>query len=351
MLVIYLFLRNVRATLIPSLSVPLSLIGTFAVMYLADFSLNNLSLMALTIATGFVVDDAIVMIENIARYIEQGERPLQAALKGAGPDRLHHHLADRLADRRVDSPAVHAGCGGTAVPRIRGDPGRHHPDLRGCVADARAHDVREPAEASPGTAHEAGRVGWFARMVAWYGRKLTWVLDHQRLTLWVAVATLVITAGLYVVIPKGFFPDQDTGLIQGVSDATGSVSYAAMAERQQALAAAILKDPDVASLSSFIGVDGNNVTLNSGRFLINLKPRDARSVTATRDHPPAAQRDHQCRPGHDAVHAAGTGPDPGQHSQPDAIQLHAGERGCGGAFHLDPQARFPPQAASASCRT
>src|SRR5262249_7377906 len=122
---------------------------------------------------------------------------------------------------------------------------------------------------------------WFARLVAWYGHKLTRVLDHQRLTLWVAIATLAVTAALYIVIPKGFFPDQDTGLIQGVSEATESISYAAMAERQQALAAAIREDPDVASLSSFIGVDGNNVTLNSGRFLINLKPRDSRSLTAT----------------------------------------------------------------------
>jgi len=280
-LVIYLFLRNVRATLIPSLSVPLSLIGTFAVMYLADFSLNNLSLMALTIATGFVVDDAIVMIENIARYIEQGEKPLAAALKGAGQigftiisltvsliavlipllfmqdvvGRLFREFAVTLAVTILISAVVSL----TLVPMMCANLLKHH-------------------SASEKHADESG---WFARMVAWYGRKLTWVLDHQRLTLWVAVATLVITAGLYVVIPKGFFPDQDTGLIQGVSDATEGVSYAAMAARQQALAEAILKDPDVASLSSFIGVDGNNVTLNSGRFLINLKPRDARTLTAS----------------------------------------------------------------------
>jgi multidrug efflux pump len=279
--VIYLFLRNVRATLIPSLSVPLSLIGTFAVMYLANFSLNNLSLMALTIATGFVVDDAIVMIENIARYIEQGERPLQAALKGAGQigftiisltvsliavlipllfmqdvvGRLFREFAVTLAVTILISAVVSL----TLVPMMCANLLRHRP---------RAEESRAKSD-------------WFSRIVAWYGRRLTWVLDHQRLTLWVALATLVITAALYVVIPKGFFPDQDTGLIQGVSDATEGVSYAAMAERQQALAAAILKDPDVASLSSFIGVDGNNVTLNSGRFLINLKPRDARTLTAT----------------------------------------------------------------------
>jgi multidrug efflux pump len=279
--VIYLFLQDARATLIPSLSVPLSLIGTFAVMYLAEFSLNNLSLMALTIATGFVVDDAIVMIENISRYIEQGERPLQAALKGAGQigftiisltvsliavlipllfmqdvvGRLFREFAVTLAVTILISAVVSL----TLVPMM-------------CANLLKQH--RE-------SAHKEDNSGWFGRMVAWYGRKLTWVLDHQRLTLWVAVATLVITAGLYVVIPKGFFPDQDTGLIQGVSDAPEGVSYAAMAERQQALAKAILKDPDVASLSSFIGVDGNNVTLNSGRFLINLKPRDERSATAS----------------------------------------------------------------------
>ena len=280
-IVIYLFLRNVRATLIPSLSVPLSLIGTFAVMYLANFSLNNLSLMALTIATGFVVDDAIVMIENISRYIEQGEPPLQAALKGAGQigftiisltvsliavlipllfmqdvvGRLFREFAVTLAVTILISAVVSL----TLVPMMCASLLTHRPENE----------------------RHADESGWFARMVAWYGRNLTWVLNHQRLTLWVALATLVVTAGLYVVIPKGFFPDQDTGLIQGVSDATEGLSYAAMADRQQALAQAILKDPAVASLSSFIGVDGNNVTLNSGRFLINLKPRDSRLLTAT----------------------------------------------------------------------
>jgi multidrug efflux pump len=280
-LVIYLFLRNVRATLIPSLSVPLSLIGTFAVMYLANFSLNNLSLMALTIATGFVVDDAIVMIENIARYIEQGARPMEAALKGAGQigftiisltvsliavlipllfmqdvvGRLFREFAVTLAVTILISAVVSL----TLVPMMCAKLLRHTP---------------------PG-AKQAEEAGWFGRTVAWYGHKLTWVLDHQRLTLWVAVGTLALTAALYVLVPKGFFPDQDTGLIQGVSEATEAVSYAAMAERQQELAQAILKDPDVASLSSFIGIDGNNVTLNSGRFLINLKPRNSRTSTAT----------------------------------------------------------------------
>src|SRR6202521_196572 len=279
-LVIYLFLRNVPATIIPSLSVPLSLIGTFAVMYLANFSLNNLSLMALTIATGFVVDDAIVMIENISRYIELGETPLEAALKGAGQigftiisltvsliavlipllfmqdvvGRLFREFAVTLAVTILISAVVSL----TLVPMMCAKLLKHRPP--------NAHAQTESGK-------------WFSAVVDWYGRKLTWVLDHQRLTLWVAIGTLVLTALLYVLIPKGFFPDQDTGLIQGVSEATESISYGAMAKRQQALAAAILKDPDVVSLSSFIGVDGNNVTLNSGRFLINLKARADRSTT------------------------------------------------------------------------
>jgi multidrug efflux pump len=279
-LVIYMFLRDLRATLIPSLSVPLSLIGTFAVMYLAGYSLNNLSLMALTIATGFVVDDAIVMIENISRYIEAGEAPLDAALKGAGQigftiisltisllavlipllfmqdvvGRLFREFAVTLAVSIIISAVVSL----TLVPM-----------LCALLLKQRHHD--DPS-------HE-DKSKWLDSTIAWYGRQLTWVLNHQRLTLIVAVATLVVTAGLYILIPKGFFPDQDTGLIQGVSVATESISYDSMASRQQALAAAVLKDPDVVSLSSFIGVDGNNVTLNSGRFLINLKARDQRSAS------------------------------------------------------------------------
>jgi multidrug efflux pump len=276
-LVIFVFLRNVPATLIPSLSVPLSLVGTFAVMYLANFSLNNLSLMALTIATGFVVDDAIVMIENISRYIERGEPPLEAALKGAGQigftiisltvsliavlipllfmqdvvGRLFREFAITLAVTILISAVVSL----TLVPMLCAKLLKHRPQVD--------------------QARESGR--WFAAVVEWYGRRLTWVLDHQKLTLWVATATVVVTALLYILIPKGFFPDQDTGLIQGVSEASESISYAGMADRQQALAVAILTDPDVQSLSSFIGVDGNNVTLNSGRFLINLKPRNQRT--------------------------------------------------------------------------
>jgi multidrug efflux pump len=286
-MVIFLFLRNVPATVIPALSVPLSLVGTFGVMYLAHFSLNNLSLMALTIATGFVVDDAIVMIENIARFLEQGDKPLDAALKGSKQigftiisltvslvavlipllfmqdvvGRLFREFAATLAVTILISAVVSL----TLVPMM-------------CARLLRAHPVGEAQRSHARTATDTG--GWYDRMVEWYGRRLSWVLDHQPLTLGVAVGTLVLTALLYVVIPKGFFPTQDTGVLQGVSEATQSVSYAAMADRQQALGAAILKDPDVASLSSFIGVDGSNVTLNSGRFLINLKPRGERSGTA-----------------------------------------------------------------------
>ena len=278
-LVIFLFLRNIPATIIPSLSVPLSLIGTFGVMYLANFSLNNLSLMALTIATGFVVDDAIVMIENISRYIEQGEEPMAAALKGAGQigftiisltvslvavlipllfmqdvvGRLFREFAVTLAVTILISAVVSL----TLVPMMCAKLLRHRPDR--AAADPHAH------------------APWFGRIVAWYGRQLTWVLDHQTLTLWVATATVAVTVLLYVLIPKGFFPAQDTGLIQGISEAAQTISYEEMANRQQALGAAILKDPDVTSLSSFIGVDGSNITLNSGRFLINLKPKSERS--------------------------------------------------------------------------
>ncbi|HWK48174.1 MAG TPA: MdtB/MuxB family multidrug efflux RND transporter permease subunit [Stellaceae bacterium] len=283
-LVIFLFLRNLPATIIPSLSVPLSLVGTFGVMYLAGFSLNNLSLMALTVATGFVVDDAIVMIENIARYIEAGEDPREAALKGSKQigftivsltisliavlipllfmgdvvGRLFREFAITLAVTILISAVVSL----TLVPMLCAKLLRHRP-------------------ASEQSAIARRTQQWFDGVIAQYGRMLTWVLDHEKLTLLVAVTTLGVTALLYVAIPKGFFPVQDTGLIQGISEASQSVSYAAMADRQQKLAAAILRDPDVVSLSSFIGVDGTNMTLNSGRFLINLRSRDERSITAS----------------------------------------------------------------------
>ncbi|NUB28190.1 MdtB/MuxB family multidrug efflux RND transporter permease subunit [Azospirillum brasilense] len=279
-LVIFLFLRNIPATIIPSLSVPLSLVGTFAVMYLAGFSLNNLSLMALTVATGFVVDDAIVMIENIARHVERGEPPLQAALKGSKQigftivsltvsliavlipllfmgdvvGRLFREFAITLAVTILISAVVSL----TLVPMLCAKLLRH----------------REPREMS---AIARRSEAWFDAVIAGYARTLRWVLDRQGATLLVAVGTLALTVVLYTAIPKGFFPAQDTGLIQGVTEATQSVSYAAMAERQRALAVEVLKDPDVVSLTSFIGVDGSNTTMNSGRLLINLKPKEQRT--------------------------------------------------------------------------
>jgi multidrug efflux pump len=283
-LVMFLFLRSTAATIIPSLSVPLSLVGTLAVMYLAGFSLNNLSLMAMTIATGFVVDDAIVMIENISRYLEAGDPPLQAALKGSEQigftiisltvsliavlipllfmadvvGRLFREFAITLAVTIIISAVVSL----TLVPMLCAKLLRHR-----------------PAERQSRLAQRSQR--WFDAGIARYGRMLEWVLDHQPLTLLVAVATLALTVFFYIAIPKGFFPVQDTGLIQGISEAAPSVSFAAMSERQQALAAAILKDPDVVSLSSFIGVDGSNATLNAGRMLINLKPLDERHASAS----------------------------------------------------------------------
>ena len=281
--VIFVFLRNIPATIIPSLSVPLSLIGTFAVMYLLGFSLNNLSLMSLTISAGFVVDDAIVMIENIARYVEKGDSPLQAALKGSEQigftiisltvsliavlipllfmgdvvGRLFREFAITLAVTILISAVVSL----TLVPMMCAKLVRHRPE------------AEEPA-----WSRKAG--AWFNALIAWYGKLLNWVLEHQPLTLAVAVGTLVLTIVLYIYIPKGFFPVQDTGVIQVITEAPQTVSYAAMARRQEALAAAIMKDHDVDSLSSFIGVDGTNTTINTGRMLINLKPRAERKGTA-----------------------------------------------------------------------
>ena len=282
-LAIFVFLRNLRATIIPSLSVPLSLVGTFAVMYLAGFSLNNLSLMALTVATGFVVDDAIVMIENITRYLEQGERPLAAALKGSEQigftiisltvslvavlipllfmgdvvGRLFREFAVTLAVTILISAVVSL----TLVPML-------------CAKLLRATPAGSRAA-------QAAEHGWFAATLNRYGRMLDWVLERQRPTLAVAFATLALTIGLYIAVPKGFFPIQDTGLILAVSEAPETISYQAMAERQQALAAEILKDPEVENLSSIIGVDGTNTTLNTGRLLINLKPLEQRAARAT----------------------------------------------------------------------
>jgi multidrug efflux pump len=278
-MVMFLFVRTLAATVIPSVAVPLSLVGTFGVMYLLGYSLNNLSLMALTISTGFVVDDAIVMIENIARYIEEGDPPLQAALKGAEQigftilsltisliavlipllfmgdivGRLFREFAVTLSVTILVSAVVSL----TLTPMMCARMLRHKPEAE---------------------------QGWFYRgservfngMIACYGATLRWVLRHQTATLVVAMATLVTTVWLYIIVPKGFFPVQDTGVILGISEAPQTVSFSAMVERQQALAQVILQDPAVESLSSFIGIDGTNTTVNSGRIQINLKPLDER---------------------------------------------------------------------------
>jgi multidrug efflux pump len=283
-LVIFVFLRSARATIIPSLSVPLSLVGTFGVMYLMGFSLNNLTLMALTISSGFVVDDAIVVIENISRYIEEGETPLEAALKGSEQigftiisltisliavlipllfmgdvvGRLFREFAITLAVTILISAVVSL----TLVPMACAKLLKPVTEIRENVFQRLTREA-------------------FDRLIDGYAVMLRWVLDRQTATLLVAVATLALTVWLYIIIPKGFFPVQDTGLIQGISEAPQSISFAAMAERQQALGEVILKDPDVESLSSFIGVDGTNITLNSGRFLINLKPHDMRTADVT----------------------------------------------------------------------
>jgi multidrug efflux pump len=283
-MVIFVFLRSTRATLIPSLSVPLSLVGTLGAMYLFGFSLNNLSLMALTIATGFVVDDAIVVIENISRYIEAGETPLQAALRGS------EQIGFTIISLTVSLIAV-------LIPLLfMGDVvGRLFREfaitlsvtilISGVVSltlvPMACAKLLRPATETRENAFQRHSREWFDRVIEGYGRMLNWVLDRQTFVLLVALGTFALTGLLYVVIPKGFFPLQDTGVIQAISEAPQSVSYAAMAARQQALAGAILKDPDVESLSSFIGVDGTNTTLNSGRILINLKPHDQRSDDIT----------------------------------------------------------------------
>ena len=283
-MVIFLFLRNLAATFIPSCAVPLSLVGTLGIMYLLGYSLNNLTLMALTISTGFVVDDAIVMIENIFRYIEQGETPLQAALKGAEQigftiisltisliaglipllfmgdvvGRLFREFAVTLSVTILVSAAVSL----TLTPMM-------------C-----AWLLKAKSDKKPGRFYEASE-RFFERVITSYGRTLQWVLKRQTATLFVALATLAFTIFLYVIIPKGFFPVQDTGVIQAISEADETISFSAMADRQQALAQVILRDPAVESLSSFIGADGINSTLNSGRILINLKPLADRKISAS----------------------------------------------------------------------
>ena len=283
-MVIFLFLRNLYATIIPSVAVPLSIVGTFAAMYALGYSLDNLSLMALTISTGFVVDDAIVMIENISRYLEEGYTPMQAALQGAEQigftivsltvsliavlipllfmgdvvGRLFREFAVTLAVTIIISAVVSL----TLTPMMCSRILRHNPQEK----QGRLYQASERA---------------FERMIAFYGRTLRVVLQFQGLTLLVALGTLVLTIFLYIVIPKGFFPVQDTGVIQGISQAPASISFTAMAKAQQDLAKVILQDPAVESLSSFIGADGTNTTLNSGRMSINLKPLDQRDLSAS----------------------------------------------------------------------
>jgi multidrug efflux pump len=283
-LVIFLFLRSLSATIIPSVAVPLSLVGTFAAMYLLGYSLDNLSLMALTISTGFVVDDAIVMIENISRYVEAGDPPMEAALKGAEQigftilsltvsliavlipllfmgdvvGRLFREFAVTLAVTIIISAVVSL----TLTPMMSARILRHNPEEK----QGRVYQASERA---------------FERMIAFYGRTLKFVLRYQTITLLVATATLLLTIFLYVIIPKGFFPVQDTGVIQGISQAPATISSSAMAQKQQELAKAVLEDPAVESLSSFIGADGTNTTTNSGRMSINLKPLGQRRISAS----------------------------------------------------------------------
>ena len=283
-MVIFLFLRNLYATIIPSIAVPVSLVGTFGAMYALGYSLDNLSLMALTISTGFVVDDAIVMIENITRYIEAGDSPMQAAMKGAEQigftiisltvsliavlipllfmgdvvGRLFREFAVTLAVTIILSAVVSLTLTPMMCSRI----------------------LRRTPEEQQGRFYKASeRV--FQRVIAFYGRTLKYVLGYQTITLLIAAATLVLTIVLYIVIPKGFFPTQDTGVIQGISQAPATISFAAMAQKQQQLAGIILQDPAVESLSSFIGADGTNTTLNSGRMSINLKPLNVRNISAS----------------------------------------------------------------------
>ena len=281
--VIYVFLRSVRATIIPGIAVPLSLIATFGVMYLLGYSLNNLSLMALTISTGFVVDDAIVMIENIARYIEEGEPPFEAALKGA------RQIGFTIVSLTVSLIAV-------LIPLLfmGGIIGRLFREFAVTLSIAIgvsavlsltltammcAHLLKPHEQEKPGRLARAFESG-FAAMLRFYDRGLKWVLAHQLITLLATIGTLLLTALLAVVIPKGFFPQQDTGLIVGVSEAAPDVSFTRMMDRQRALSRVIAADPDVLSVSSAIGADGTNPTTNSGRLSITLKPRSQRGAGA-----------------------------------------------------------------------
>ena len=324
-LVIFIFLRSLPATIIPSVAVPLSLIGTFAAMYVLGYSLDNLSMMALTISTGFVVDDAIVMIENISRYIEAGDRPLDAALKGAEQigftilsltvsliavlipllfmggvvGLLFREFAVTLAVTIVLSAVVSL----TLTPMMSARILRHRPKEQ----QGRISRATENA---------------FDRMIAFYSRTLKFVLGYQTIMLLVAATTLLLTIFLYVMIPKGFFPVQDTGVIQGISQAPATISSKAMAVKQQELAKVILEDPAVESLSSFIGADGTNTTTNSGRMSINLKPLDQRSLSASNVIRRLAAEIARGA-GYRAVHGTCAGHQRGRPGEPHAVPVHA----------------------------
>ena len=342
-LVIFLFLRNIPATIIPSLSVPLSLVGALAIMYEFGFSLDNLSLMALTVATGFVVDDAIVVIENIARYLEQGLSPKEAALKGSEQigftiisltvsllavlipllfmgdvvGRLFHEFAITLAATILISAFVAL----TLVPML-------------CAL------LLKPA--APGKHDQASGGAFFRLVLRFYASTLRVALDYSGVTLLVALGAIALTGYLYVEIPKGFFPIQDTGVIQGVTQASQAISFDKMARLQQEVATAILHDADVQSLSSFIGVDGSNVTLNSGRFLINLKPQAQRKASASeiirRLNDEVARRRR-----HLAVPATRAGPLHRHGGQRRAISVHPAKSGSGAFAGMDAQGAGAPQ--------
>ena len=317
--VTFVFLRTIPATIIPSLAVPLSIIGTFAVMYLLDFSINNLTLMALVIATGFVVDDAIVMLENIARHREQGASALDAAKNGAKEigftlisltfsliavlipllfmadvvGRLFFEFAVTLAVAILISLLVSL----TLTPML-------------C-----AHLLKTLPPHDDGT-------GFMARTIARYGEMLTWVLAHQRLGMAAMAGSVALTAALYLAVPKGFFPVQDSGVIQIVTEAPQDISFAAMTERQQQLAAVLQDDPAVASLSSFIGVDGSNVSLNAGRIQLNLKPHSEREEHALVVIDRLRDKAEQV-PGIKAWFQSRAGTQHRRQNQPHAVSVHA----------------------------
>ncbi len=352
-LVIFVFLRSVSATVIPSIAVPLSLIGTFAVMYLLGYSLDNLSLMALTISTGFVVDDAIVMIENIQRYIEMGERPMEAALKGASEigftivsltvsliavlipllfmadivGRLFREFAVTLAVTIIMSAFVSL----TLTPMMAARILKHKPESE----QGRMYHWSEMV---------------FTKTIEKYGDMLRVVLRHQPLTMLVAAGTLAATVYLFVIIPKGFFPVQDTGSILGISEAPQSISFPAIVERQQKLAQVVLTDPAVQTLASFVGVDGVNLTPNNGRIQITLKPLEERDASAVGYHPPSATETGASWR-HRPVHAGGAGSFGGEPRQPDAVSIHAGSADSGRTQYLGAENDRPDEADTRYCRT